>query len=200
MGAKRVLFSDDYYPALTSEKVYLDTSGIERITKSGVIRKDGVSEEVDVIIYGTGFKTNPFFETILVKGEGGKLLSDHWNEGAFAYLGVSTAGFPNMHMMYGPNTNLGHNSMLIMLESQAKYIADSIQQLDQKNAKCMQIEQAVEASYNKELQARIENLAFSKVKNSWYISHGRVTNNWAGSTLEYRNRLKHVDWSVYRVT
>lgn len=199
VGAKRVLFSDDYYPALNNDKVYLDISGVQQITETGITRKDGVTEEFDVIIYATGFKTNPFLEAMQIKGESNILLSDHWQSGAFAYLGIATAGFPNMHMMFGPNTNLGHNSMLIMLEAQARYIADSIQQLDQKNAQSMRIKTEVEAQYNQELQQRIAKLAFTQIDKSWYISQGRVTNNWAGGTIEYPRRLKTVDWSCYTI-
>lgn len=197
IGAKRILFSANYYPALRRDNVRLDTSGVESFTKNEIISKDGVREEFDVVIYATGFKTNPFLAPMKFTGLKGKQLSESWKDGAHAYLGVATSGFPNLHMMYGPNTNLGHSSILIMFEAQAKYIAQSIQGLNQQSLSSLDVKANVENTYNDEIQSRLKKLAFNAVKDSWYMDGGKITNNWAGSTMEYRRRLKNVDWNAY---
>lgn len=201
VGAKRILFSDNYYPALARDNVRLETEPIECFTETGLRYGDGKAESkeesFDVVIYGTGFKTNPFLAPMQIKGLGGQHLRDAWREGAHAYLGVATAGFPNLHMLYGPNTNLGHNSIIIMIEAQVAYIIRCIQQLDEQSMAALHIKPEVEVSFNQQLQQRLNQLAFSKVENSWYMDGGKITNNWAGSTQEYRRRLRNIDWQDY---
>lgn len=199
MGAKRILFSDNYYETLARDNVSLDTSGVESFTEEGIKSKDGEVNKFDAIIYGTGFKTNPFFASIHIQGLDGLSIRDSWEDGAQAYLGVSTKGFPNLHMMYGPNTNLGHNSIIIMLEAQARYIAQCIENMEQAGISAISVKPEVEATYNEEIQARLNNMAFSEIDQSWYMDRGRITQNWAGSTSEYMRRLRHFDLSAYQV-
>jgi len=200
IGAKRILFADHYYPALGRENVSLETSAIERFDAQGIHTGDGEYQPFDVVIYATGFKTNPFLAPMRIVGENGQLLSAAWNNGAHAFLGVSTHGFPNLHMMYGPNTNLGHNSIIIMIEAQAKYIVQSIVQLDSKSCNAMSVKLEIEEHYNREIQGRLAKMAFSEVEHSWYMDGGKVTNNWVGGTGEYRRLLREVDWSNYSLS
>src|SRR5215471_5823679 len=123
MGCKRVLFSNDWYPTLNRPNVDLVTDPIERIVPGGLVTADGVTRQADVIIYGTGFRTLDFLAPMEVTGLGGRRLEDRWREGAEAYLGISVSGFPNFFMLYGPNTNLGGNSIIYMLEGQIGYVA-----------------------------------------------------------------------------
>ncbi|MEM7361103.1 MAG: NAD(P)/FAD-dependent oxidoreductase [Pseudomonadota bacterium] len=197
VGAKRILFSDNYYPALARENVHLETEPIERFTEHGIRYGKDQQANFDVIIYGTGFKTNPFLAPMHITGLDGQTLHESWREGAHAYFGVATAGFPNLHMLYGPNTNLGHNSIIIMIEAQVAHITRCIQRLDDRSLAAMDIKPEVEASFNQALQQRLGALAFSKVENSWYMDGGKITNNWAGSTQEYRRRLRKIDWQHY---
>ena len=197
IGAKRILFSDDYYDALARPNVALITTPIAGLTESGVKCTDGSEVAVDVVIYGTGFRTNPFLSSISLVGAGGTPLKDKWKHGAHAYLGITTNGFPNLFMMYGPNTNLGHNSIIIMSEAQARHIVQCIQGLDQRNALAMDIKPEIETAYNDELQQRLSSMIWSKVEASWYIDGKRITNNWAGSTQEYLRRCKQVEWGNY---
>ena len=129
IGAKRVLFNDDYYPALGRPNVRLVTDGIERIEAAGVRAKSGELHEADVIIYATGFKSTDFLAPMEITGRQGLRLRDEWRNGARAYLGVTVAGFPNFFMLYGPNTNLGHNSILVMIEAQVGYILDAMRKM-----------------------------------------------------------------------
>jgi len=200
IGAKRILFSDNYYPTLNRDNVTLVTDNIESFSNLGLVLANGDSKEFDVIIYATGFKTNPFLSSIKITGTDEQLLSDAWRDGAHAYLGIATHGFPNLHMMYGPNTNLGHSSIIIMLEAQANYIVQSIAELDRQSHQSIEVNEATEQQYNKELQLRLQKMAFNEIAESWYKDGGKITNNWAGSTLEYMRRTKNVDWAAYTLT
>jgi len=199
VGAKRVLFSDHYFPALTRDNVNLNMNGVDRIDGAGVVDTQGQLLEADVIIYGTGFQTNPFLADIDVRGIGQRSIREAWSEGAQAYLGVSTNGFPNLHLLYGPNTNLGHSSIIIMLEAQVNYIIQAMDQLDQLGKQSCDVKKDVEANYNKEIQRRLSHMAFSKIEQSWYKDGNKVTNNWAGGTREYVRRLKKINMAAYTV-
>lgn len=197
IGAKRILFSDKYYKTLATEAVGLVTQPIRSITESGIIDAAGISRPHDVIIYGTGFHANPFLKSIDVAGEGGTLLRDHWSGGAFAYYGVATAGFPNMFMMYGPNTNSGHTSIIFKLEQQADYIIKLMRKTGEGG--CIAVKPEAEARYNEEMQNRLKDMIWNQVENSWYKDGTRLTNNWPGSASEYRRRLKQPEWIDYRL-
>jgi len=199
IGAKRILFTDHYFDALSRSNVALKHQQLKAIDANGVVQKNGQSESYDVIIYGTGFKTNPFLSGIEIEGARGYKLHEVWGNGAHAYMGVMTHGFPNLFMMFGPNTNLGHTSIIIMLEAQADFITEKIQSMDAKGVTSSEVKEEVEERYNQHLQERLAKLAFSKVSNSWYIDGGRITNNWAGGTREYQRLLKKIDWSNYHL-
>ncbi|MFT5135040.1 MAG: cation diffusion facilitator CzcD-associated flavoprotein CzcO [Arenicella sp.] len=200
IGAKRVLFSDNYYPALVRDNVTLETTGIDSFTESGILQNDGVSNDFDVVIYATGFKSNPFLAPMEFNGLAGKSLRQAWSNGAHAYLGVVTNGFPNLFMVYGPNTNLGHNSIILMIEAQAKYISECISGLDRKGMQALDIKAEIETDYNQALQNRLRKLAFNDVEDSWYKDGDKITNNWAGGTREYMQRLAKVDWQAYTIS
>lgn len=197
VGAKRILFCDHYYPALARDNVELVTTSIDSFTENGIMLADGKEHEFDVVIYSTGFKTNPFLASIDIVGMNGRTIREAWSEGAQAYLGVSTNGFPNLHMMYGPNTNLGHSSIIIMLEAQADFVIRTIKHQGAQGLAAMDVKSDVENQFNVELQARLSNLAFTKVAQSWYMDGNKVTNNWAGGTKEYVRRLRSLDWVAY---
>ena len=129
MGCKRVVFSNDWYPALARPDVELVTERIERIVPDGVVTADGTTRVADVIIYGTGFKAAEFLAPMLVSGLGGWRLQQAWQDGPRSYLGITVSGFPNFFMLYGPNTNLGGNSIIYMLEGQIGYVLGAIQSL-----------------------------------------------------------------------
>lgn len=199
IGAKRILFSDNYYPTLLRENVSLESIGIDSFTEKGILQTNGVSHDFDVVIYATGFKTNPFLAPMEFHGLAGNSLRQAWSDGAHAYLGVNTNGFPNLFMLYGPNTNLGHNSIILMIEAQAKYILECISKLDENGNQALDIKVEVEAEYNQELQNRLRKLAFNDVEDSWYKDGDKITNNWAGGTREYIQRLAKVDWQAYTI-
>ena len=197
IGAKRILFSDDYYHAIARDNVHLETAGIARITETGITTSENKHTDYDAIIFGTGFSTNPFLAPMRISGIGGQLLSDHWSGGAQAYLGMTTHGFPNLFMLYGPNTNLGHNSIILMIEAQTTYIINCVTQMDREGWSSIDVKESVEQQYNREIQQRLGEMSFSKVDHSWYMDNGKITNNWAGSTWEYRRKTRSVVWQDF---
>ncbi|WP_024800510.1 NAD(P)/FAD-dependent oxidoreductase [Nocardia sp. BMG51109] len=186
-GCKRGLFSNDYFPALAQPNVTVETTDIEAITPTGIRTADGTEHEADVIIYGTGFKGTEILSPINIYGIGGRKLSDEWSpEGARAYLGMSVPGFPNLFMMYGPNTNLGAGSIIYMLESQARYIRQAVHYLSTRPGRFISARPATEQSWDDWLQKRLKDTPWNFCS-SWYRNaSGRITNNWPAATAIYR--------------
>ena len=186
VGAKRILFSDKYYAALARENVELVLGAPARIDAEGIVDFRGTARPHDVIIYSTGFHTNPFLKSIEVRGTGRQTLREKWKDGAYAYLGISVSGFPNMFMLYGPNTNTGHTSIIFKLECQSDYVIQLMQHAQA--AGPMAVKADVESAFNDEMQIRLADLAWNKVETSWYKDGARLTNNWPGSSIEYKRR------------
>ena len=188
VGAKRILLSDKYYPAIGRDNVTLETDGIAAISKDGIQTQSGRMHRHDAIIYATGFHTNPFLKEIDVRGENGVALREHWADGAFAYMGVTTAGFPNMFMLYGPNTNTGHTSIVYKLEAQFEHI---LKLIDKTGTGIVTVNPEAEVVYNQEAQEKLSKLAWAKIEASWYKDGTRVTNNWHGGSTEFKRRLEN---------
>jgi cation diffusion facilitator CzcD-associated flavoprotein CzcO len=200
MGCKRVLFSNDWYPALARPNVDLVTDRIERIAGDGVITADGSHRPADVIIYGTGFRTLDFLAPMSVTGLGGRRLDEAWREGAEAYLGITVSGFPNFFMLYGPNTNLGGNSIIYMLEGQIGYVASALRALDQERLNWLDVRPDVQRSFNAWVTTASRTSVWESGCHSWYTTaSGRNTNNWPDHTFLYRYRVRRFDLGRYRV-
>ncbi|MFE7796380.1 flavin-containing monooxygenase [Nocardia sp. NPDC057440] len=197
-GCKRGLFSNEYFPALAQSNVAVETTAIEAITPTGIRTADGVEHPVDVIIYGTGFKGTEFLAPMNIYGIGGRKLADVWSdEGARAFLGLSVPHFPNMFMMYGPNTNVGSGSIIYMLESQARYIRQVIGYLTDRPGRYLAARASVEQSWDGWLQRRLKDTPWNFCS-SWYRNAaGRITNNWPGATALYRWKTKSFDLADY---
>lgn len=199
LGCKRVLFSNDYLPAMGSDNVTLCTEPIREITENGVRTTDGTEHPADIIIYGTGFASMNLLAPIKVTGAGGIPLSQAWSAGARAYLGITVPGFPNMFIMYGPNTNLGGGSIIYMLESQARYIGQAVRALRARPQRYLDVTPESERRWDAETQARLDESVWTKCS-SWYRNeHGRVVSNWPGPTVEYRRRTRRFDIESYRL-
>ncbi|MGO8959560.1 MAG: flavin-containing monooxygenase [Streptosporangiaceae bacterium] len=200
MGCKRVLFSNDWYPTLARPNVELVTESIERIVPDGVVAADGTARQADVIIYGTGFKTLDFLAPMSVTGLGGGHLDHAWRDGAEAYLGISVSGFPNFFLLYGPNTNLGGNSIIYMLEGQISYVLSAIQALEADGLDWIDVRPEVQGAFNAWVSQASRASVWESGCHSWYTtSSGRNTNNWPDHTFMYRYRVRHFDLSRYRV-
>jgi cation diffusion facilitator CzcD-associated flavoprotein CzcO len=198
IGGKRILISDDYYPTLNREDVEVVTSGIDHLTDEAVVTRDGRTLPVDVVILATGFESTSFLTPMAIAGLERRSLESEWKQGAHAYLGMSVAGFPNFFMMYGPNTNLGHNSIIFMIECQARYIVDCVEQLAARNLGYLDLRRDVMDAYNAGLQAELERTVWAATGKSWYKTEdGRITNNWSGTTTRYWWRTRRSDLSCY---
>jgi cation diffusion facilitator CzcD-associated flavoprotein CzcO len=200
VGARRVLFNDDYYPALGRSNVRLVTESIERIEPNGIRTRDGELHSADVIVFATGFKATEFLAPIDVTGAGGRALAAEWRQGAHAYLGMTVNGFPNFFMLYGPNTNLGHNSILVMIEAQAAYVVQAIERLRMQGLRRIDVKRDVMEEYNRSLAQDLAKSVWADAKSSWYkLADGTITNNWPHSTIRYRRLLRAVDLGDYEV-
>jgi len=198
LGAKRVLFSDTYYPALSREHVNVIVGEIKSIKKQGVQTKDERIFELDVLIYATGFKSNPFLLGLDIRGRDELSIREAWKDGTQNYLGITISNFPNFFMMYGPNTNLGHNSIVIMSEAQASYISLCISELVKSKRNTMEVKPSVMDSYYQDIQARLQKMIWASIDKSWYKdANGDLANNYPGRTLEYIRKTKHVNFEEF---
>jgi cation diffusion facilitator CzcD-associated flavoprotein CzcO len=200
IGGKRILISDDYYQTLGRDNVEVVTSGVARVTEDAIVTRDGRTLPVDVIILATGFESTSFLVPMKVEGLAGRALSAVWKDGAEAYLGMSVAGFPNFFMLYGPNTNLGHNSIIFMLECQVRYVMGCLRALAERGLAWIDVRPEVVRAYNARLQAVLERTVWARTDRSWYKrADGRITNNWSGTTAAYWWRTRRPDLAVYDV-
>jgi len=199
VGGKRVLIHDDYYPALARANVELVTSPIERADATGLVTADGRHHDFDVIVFATGFDTTHFLAPMRIEGRGGRVLDQEWKDGAEAYLGIAVAGFPNFFMMYGPNTNLGHNSIIFMIECQAEYVLQCVQRLGERGLRWLDLHPAVQRAFNQRLHRDLERTAWARTDHSWYkTAAGKITNNWSSTTLRYWWDTRKPDFGEYR--
>ncbi|MCX2730054.1 NAD(P)/FAD-dependent oxidoreductase [Saccharopolyspora sp. NFXS83] len=199
IGCKRVLFSSEYYPAFNRPGVRAETSRIERVTPHGLRTADGTEHPADVVIFGTGFDASNFLSSMAVRGVGGTLLDEVWEQGARAYLGMAVPRFPNMFVMYGPNTNLGSGSVVHMLESQAKYVVRLVRRLARRPGAALEVLPEAAERFDREIQQRLRDSVFTSCR-SWYRDEsGRISTNWPGSMTEYRRRTRCPDLSDYQV-
>ena len=191
IGCKRILISNDWYPAIDQDHLELITDGVERIEEDAVVTTDGQRHEVDAIIYGTGFKATQFLSPMTITGLHGQELNDAWQNGAEAYKGICVSGFPNMFMLYGPNTNLGHNSIVYMLESQVNYVLDCLKTLRETQASAMNVKPERQRNYADVIQDRLEGSVWESGCTSWYRDeNGKNTINWPGFTFVYRHATR----------
>jgi cation diffusion facilitator CzcD-associated flavoprotein CzcO len=200
IGCKRVLLSSDYVETLKRPEVSLVTDRIEHAVPGGIVTEGGDEHELDAIVLATGFATNDFLAPMRIAGLDGRDLDSAWAGGAEAYLGMNVAGFPNLFILYGPNTNLGAGSIIHMLESQINYVMESLRALEGLGASYMDVRPEVQRAFNDELQRRLEGSVWNAGCTNWYVDEaGRNTNNWPGLTLEYRRRTRRPELSHYRV-
>ncbi len=196
IGCKRVLFSNDYYPALARPNTHVETADLVEITPRGVSSTAGTSD-FDVLIYGTGFTATDFLAPMEIRGRNGLPLSKAWKAGAQAYLGMTVPDFPNLFLMYGPNTNLGSGSIVYMLERQARYIRQAVAVLA--GWSTVEVRSEVASRFDAEVQSRLARSAWTGCR-SWYrTSSGRVTTNWPGLVSEYDSRTRTLDLRDYLV-
>jgi cation diffusion facilitator CzcD-associated flavoprotein CzcO len=200
MGCKRILPTNDFYPALQRPNVDLVTEGIEEVTARGIRSKDGVERSLDAIVLATGFEAAEHQSPFEILGRGGRSLDATWEGGAEAYLGASVSGFPNLFLIVGPNVTLGHSSMILIIEAQIAYIRDAIETMRREGLHAVDVQPAVQARYNEEIQDRLSRSVWASGCKSWYLTRsGKNTTLWPGLIGEFRRRTERFDASRYDV-
>jgi cation diffusion facilitator CzcD-associated flavoprotein CzcO len=191
MGCKRILMSNDWYQALQRPHVEVVRHRIAEVRPHSIVTVDGGEREIDTIVLGTGFAATEFLLPMRITGRGGRDLHEQWKDGASAYLGTVVAGFPNLFILYGPNTNLGHNSIIVMLEAQIGWVVQAVRALQQGRVRWLDVRREVAAAFDAWVQERVGHTVFAGGCRSWYLTeNGRNTQNWPASTLTFRRRLR----------
>jgi len=200
IGCKRILLSNEYLATMSRRNVHLETQGIRRITATGVETVDGRHHAADAIVYGTGFAATEFLAPMTITGRGGLDLNQAWRDGAQAYLGMTVPGFPNFFMLYGPNTNLGHSSIIYMLESQIAHVLRCMKAAQRAGASAVEVDAQRYASFNHTVQARLKATVWQGCK-SWYVdANGHNSTNWPGFTFGYRWLTRRSSLNAYHFT
>jgi cation diffusion facilitator CzcD-associated flavoprotein CzcO len=200
-GCKRILVSNDWYPALQRANVELMTEGVAKLEGRRVIGASGSERETEVVIFATGFAATEFLRPMRVYGRDGAELGETWKRGAATHLGVCVAGVPNCFLLVGPSTGLGHNSIVFMIEAQVNYLVGALQRLRRSGARALELRPEAQAASYREVQERMRKTVWLSGCRSWYLSEdGRNDTLWPGSTLEYWWRTLRFDAARYRFT
>jgi cation diffusion facilitator CzcD-associated flavoprotein CzcO len=201
IGCKRILLSSDWYESLAAPNVDLVTSGITEVREGSVVDGDGEEHETDTIVFATGFTPSDPPIARRLRGREGSTLSETWQGSPQAYLGTTVSGFPNLFLLYGPNTNLGHSSVVYILESQMNYAISALQSMDEHGAATFDLRPEVQDAFNAELQERLRDSVWNSGCSSWYLdANGRNSIQWPGFTFEYRHRTRRFDAADYRLS
>jgi cation diffusion facilitator CzcD-associated flavoprotein CzcO len=201
-GCKRLLPSNEYYPALVAGNVDVVTEPIREVGERSVVTADGVEHRVDTIVLATGFRVtdNPTFE--LLRGRAGRSLADAWREGGMqAYKGSTVAGFPNLFLVTGPNTGIGHTSLVVMIEAQVRYVMEALRTMDRRGAAEVEVRPAAQEEFNDDLQRRMHRTVWNTGGcASWYLdARGRNTTLWPDFTWRFTRLTSRFDAGAYEL-
>jgi cation diffusion facilitator CzcD-associated flavoprotein CzcO len=200
IGCKRILPSNGWYPALARDNVELVTDAITEVRPHSLVTADGSEREVDAIVFGTGFHVVDMPIGRLVRGRGGKTLEEAWNGSPRAHLGCTVPGFPNLFILLGPNTGLGHSSMVYMIESQLAYVVGALRELRSRGARTVEVRPETVERFNAEVQQRMRSTVWSTGCQSWYLDgEGRNPTLWPDWTWRFRQRTARFDPAEYVV-
>ncbi|HEY0697188.1 MAG TPA: NAD(P)/FAD-dependent oxidoreductase [Micromonospora sp.] len=199
MGCKRVLLSDDYYPALTRDNVELVRGAADTVEPDAVRTADGTRHPVDTIIFGTGFQVTDMPLAGRIRGRDGRLLSEVWQDGMHSYLGTSVVGFPNLFLVLGPNTGQGHNSALFMVECHIERLLRLLRHLDRTGVRAVEPTPRAQDTFVERVDRRMAGTVWSRGGcRSWYVHRtGRNSTIWPGYTWSYWLRARRIDPSAY---
>jgi cation diffusion facilitator CzcD-associated flavoprotein CzcO len=199
LGCKRVLISDDFYPSLQRENVSVITDRITEVRPNGVVTADGKLREVDVLLYATGFRVTDWLSHVDIRGKGGRELINDWRDGAYAYYGVTVNGYPNMFLLLGPNTGLGHNSVVFMIEAQVRYAMDCMRWL-WKGAGTVEVKKDVQDAFNADLHEKMKGTVWMSGCKSWYLNpNGTNSTIWPDFTVTYWWKTHSADRKDYEL-
>lgn len=199
LGCKRIIYSNDFYPALTQPHVELVTAGIERITPRGIVTNDGRERPVDVLVCATGFETVQLLSSVKVTGLNGQTLRQAWADGPQAYHGISVAGFPNLFLLLGPNTATGHTSTLLYIEPEVHHAIACMQRVRREGKRWIEVRSEVMTEYNRSLQQRLGGSVWAQCR-SWYrMDGGKIVAIFPGFTAEYVKAVQRTDVQAYQL-
>lgn len=201
IGCKRILLADDFYPAVSQPNAEVISHGIREVTPTSLIASDGTERPADVLICATGFHVTDTQLPSSVYGRQGQSLGATWVPGPRAYLGTTVAGFPNLFLLVGPNTGLGHNSMVYMIESQVAYILGALRTLDRRGLRALDVLPEAQRAFNEEMERRMATTVWKSGCASWYLdAAGYNSTLWPGFTFEFRRRTRRFDPQRYALT
>jgi len=200
IGCKRILPSNDWYPALGRDNVDLHTSAIAEIRERSIVTEDGLEREVDALVFGTGFHVTDMPAAQFLHGREGKSLDEVWQGSPRALLGTAIAGFPNLFLLLGPNTGLGHSSMVYMIESQIAHVLAALRAMDADGAAAAEARPEAVATYNADLDERMQRTVWTTGCSSWYVDRtGRNSALWPDWTWRFRQRAGRFEEADYRL-
>lgn len=198
IGCKRVLVSNDYYPALQQPNCKLITWPMVNITANGVQTMEGVEHVVDCIVFATGFEVSKAGTPFPITGLGGRQLADEWSSGAKAYKSINVSGYPNLFFTFGPNSGPSHNSALVYMESQIDYAVRAIQTIIRKNLKGLDVRADIQAQYNQALQKRLAKTSWNSGCKSWYLTaDGFNATMYPGFATQYAKQMQAFEIKHY---
>jgi cation diffusion facilitator CzcD-associated flavoprotein CzcO len=199
VGCKRIQLASNYFPTLCRPNVTVVTDPIERITPDGV-RAGGTLHAADTLIFATGFEATRFLAPMDIRNSAGIALTDVWRHGAEAHFGITVAGFPNFFMLYGPNTNLAHNSVIFMIECQAAYVLDCLRGLIKRGLSWLEVRPEAMERFNAALRTKLDRSVWAGGCANWYkTADGKVTNNWPDTTLSYWRQTRKPDFADFNL-
>lgn len=197
VGCKRVLLSDDWFATMVRDDVSLVTDSIEQVRPEGIRTAGGTVHDLDTLIFATGFHATDLLAPMAIEGPRGT-LDEAWAPGASAHLGITVPGFPNLFLLYGPNTNLGHNSILFMLECQAGYVVQCVRRILDRDLGALEVRAEVAARFDAEVQEALQRSVWAAGCRSWYkTASGRITVNWPWTTTRYWWRTRRPAWTDF---
>ena len=197
-GCKRLLVANDWYPTLIRDDVDLVDAAIAEVVPEGVRTADGTVHPLDTLVLATGFTATEFLAPVRIVGRDGVELNEHWRHGAATHLGIAVSGFPNLFLVVGPGTTLGHNSMVFMIEAQLRWAVAAIAESRRRGAP-LELEPSVERVGYADQQRRAEGTVWASGCDSWYRSDdGRLDTVWPGTTVEYWWRTRRLDPAILR--
>jgi len=200
IGCKRVMITDDWYPMLTQPNVELVTDRIAEVTPTGVRVQDGTERPADAIVLATGFKTHGFVAPMQITGTGGRTLAQAWSEVPRAYLGLAVPGFPNMFLIYGPNTNGGTGSVIYTIEAGVEHVIAALGELERNRARTIEVRREAAARFDEELRAALSKTVWHTGCTSWYLDeNGNDPNQWPWLWRSYRRRAGEIPTGVYEL-
>ena len=198
IGCKRIMVTDDWYPALTRPNVELVTDRIAEVTPGGIRTDDGVERAADVLVLATGFRSHDFVAPLEITGAGGRTLADEWAGLPRAYLGITVPGFPNMFLLYGPNTNGGAGSIVYTIEAAIGHVLAALAALDRAGAGAIEVRREAAEGFDRTLRSALAGTVWHSGCTNWYVDeHGNDPNQWPWTWRTYRRRTARIEPGAY---